>query len=341
MGFTINPLGPPFDFTGSGGGGGGTPGGNNTQVQFNDAGSFGGAAGLVYDKTVGHIAIKDATVDSGTIVTIYQDAFDGSLNGINVGSDINPSSDDADEVKALQAVASSSGEHALGVMLAVSARSVHFSTGTLTTMRALSARNEYGGGVVSEGVLLYLDQPSTAGGSAPIAHYGIKIQNQTIASAATNYAVDINSKFRIAADGSCILLPAGGADGDFTGTAIDGTAGTSLTFGDLIYLAVADSRWELTDADSVTTCGSVLTGMCVLAAAGDGSATRVLLQGVVRADAKFPALTIGAPVYASTSPGLIQVAAPSGTDDIVQVVGYAMTADEIYFNPSSTYLTVA
>jgi hypothetical protein len=35
----------------SGGGGGGSPGGANTQVQFNDAGSFGGDAGLTFNKT--------------------------------------------------------------------------------------------------------------------------------------------------------------------------------------------------------------------------------------------------------------------------------------------------
>jgi hypothetical protein len=39
------PQGPP------GSGGGGTPGGLNTQVQFNDAGAFGGDAGLSYNKT--------------------------------------------------------------------------------------------------------------------------------------------------------------------------------------------------------------------------------------------------------------------------------------------------
>jgi len=39
------PQGPP------GSGGGGTPGGTNTQVQFNDSSSFGGDAGLTYNKT--------------------------------------------------------------------------------------------------------------------------------------------------------------------------------------------------------------------------------------------------------------------------------------------------
>ena len=39
-----------WDTVSGGGGGGGTPGGSNTQVQFNDGGSFGGDAGLTYDK---------------------------------------------------------------------------------------------------------------------------------------------------------------------------------------------------------------------------------------------------------------------------------------------------
>jgi hypothetical protein len=38
-------------------GGGGTPGGSNTQVQFNDSGSFGGDAGLVYDKTTNILSV--------------------------------------------------------------------------------------------------------------------------------------------------------------------------------------------------------------------------------------------------------------------------------------------
>jgi hypothetical protein len=36
---------------GTGGGGGGTPGGSNTQLQYNDAGSFGGTAGATWDNT--------------------------------------------------------------------------------------------------------------------------------------------------------------------------------------------------------------------------------------------------------------------------------------------------
>jgi hypothetical protein len=40
-----------------GSGGGGTPGGSNTQVQFNDGGAFGGDAGFVYNKTTNRISV--------------------------------------------------------------------------------------------------------------------------------------------------------------------------------------------------------------------------------------------------------------------------------------------
>lgn len=138
------------------------------------------------------------------------------------------------------------------------------------------------------------------------------------------------------------LDPAGSADGKYSGICITGTAGTTLAFGDLIYLAVADSRWELTDADATATAGTPLLGMCVLAAAADGNATKILLQGTIRADAKFPALTIGAPAYVGETAGAIQVAIPTGADNVIRVVGRALTADELYFCPSQDHqVTVA
>jgi hypothetical protein len=44
--------------TGGGGGGGGTPGGANTQVQFNDANTFGGSSGFVFDKTSNALTVN-------------------------------------------------------------------------------------------------------------------------------------------------------------------------------------------------------------------------------------------------------------------------------------------
>jgi hypothetical protein len=138
-----------------------------------------------------------------------------------------------------------------------------------------------------------------------------------------------------------VLYAALSADGKYSGIVEAGTAGATLAFGDLVYLAVADSRWELADADAAATAGPVKLGVCVLAAASDGSATTILLYGKVRADAVFPTLTIGAPVYVGTTAGDIQVAAPSGSADIVRIVGYGNTGDELFFCPDNTFIELA
>lgn len=136
--------------------------------------------------------------------------------------------------------------------------------------------------------------------------------------------------------------PAGSADGKYTGMCITGTAGAALAFGDLVYLDPTDSRWELVDANAAAGADGDARGMigiCVLAAGADGNATKILLKGTIRADAAFPALTIGAPAYASETAGDIVVSQPVTTDAVIRVVGFALTADELYFNPSSDYIT--
>lgn len=59
----------------AGGGGGGTPGGSTTQVQFNDASAFGGAAGILYDKVT-----KTLTLDNGASTNIAFGLADATYN---------------------------------------------------------------------------------------------------------------------------------------------------------------------------------------------------------------------------------------------------------------------
>lgn len=47
------------------GGGGGTPGGSDTQVQFNDAAAFGGNAGLTFNKTTKSLTVNNTAVPTG------------------------------------------------------------------------------------------------------------------------------------------------------------------------------------------------------------------------------------------------------------------------------------
>ena len=61
-----------------GGGGGGTPGGSNTQIQFNDGGSFGGDSDLTYNKTTN--ALESAGVITASL------GFSGSLTKLSDGT---------------------------------------------------------------------------------------------------------------------------------------------------------------------------------------------------------------------------------------------------------------
>ena len=132
------------------------------------------------------------------------------------------------------------------------------------------------------------------------------------------------------------LLRTGLNDGEAAGIFEAGIAGATLAFGELCYLAEADGRWELTDANAEASSFGKL-GICILAATSNGEATKMLLWGNVRADSLFPTLTIGAPVFIGVSAGEIQLTAPSGSGDILRIVGSGNNANELFFCPSNDY----
>jgi hypothetical protein len=66
MGYKFNPFTGNLDEVSAGGGGGGTPGGSDTQVQYNNAGSFGGSADLTWDDTTKELGVGgDISLDDG------------------------------------------------------------------------------------------------------------------------------------------------------------------------------------------------------------------------------------------------------------------------------------
>lgn len=128
------------------------------------------------------------------------------------------------------------------------------------------------------------------------------------------------------------------ADGKYSGIVETGTAGDTISFGQVVYQSVTDDRWEKAKADAEATSKGRL-GICVQAST-DGNATTILLVGKVRADAIFPTFTKYAPVYISTATaGALTTTAPSqSTGHIVRVVGQAITGDELWFNPSADWM---
>lgn len=115
-------------------------------------------------------------------------------------------------------------------------------------------------------------------------------------------------------------------------------AGESVTVMDLCYFK-SDGKWWKADADAAATAGGVLLAIS-LESKNDGEAMKVALPNSFVRDDSWN-WTVGAPLYASLTAGAITATAPSATDDVVRVVGFAVSADAIWFQPSVDYATVA
>jgi hypothetical protein len=81
-------------------------------------------------------------------------------------------------------------------------------------------------------------------------------------------------------------------------------------------------------------------------ATGTASVVGMLLRGRARftQNSNYTALTtIGAPLYVSTTPAAFSQTAPTGTGDIVRIIGYvqSITQDQIYFCPDNTWVEIA
>jgi hypothetical protein len=113
---------------------------------------------------------------------------------------------------------------------------------------------------------------------------------------------------------------------------------TTLTFGDTIAQWDAlymNADGELYRADADTVISMPVMAMAV-ASGTNAQSKEVILQGTVyNTDWNW---TIGGLIYASGTLGGITQTAPVGDNDVVQIVGIAISADAIYFNPN--YVTI-
>jgi hypothetical protein len=113
------------------------------------------------------------------------------------------------------------------------------------------------------------------------------------------------------------------------------TFGTgSLTAGNLYYYN-SSGAWVATDADAA----SGATGL--LAFALDTAPSKgMLIRGYIR-NSGF-STTTGDILYVSTTTGGITTTAPSGTGDIIRIIGYSLdgTNEIIYFNPDNSWVEV-
>ena len=110
--------------------------------------------------------------------------------------------------------------------------------------------------------------------------------------------------------------------------------GESVAFPDLLYLK-DDGKWWKADADAAATMPVLRMALETKSA---DQACSMLVHGRVRDDDWT--WTVGGIIYASTAPGALTQTPPSGTADVVQIVGEAYAANKMIFNPDLSFLEV-
>ena len=132
-----------------------------------------------------------------------------------------------------------------------------------------------------------------------------------------------------------------GSDHALNGTTLSGTTlgtaqGTAVVQGSLTYLSTG-GRWEKTDSDALATSFGMLAIQ-----AGEDQTEQLLVNGLYNLSYD-PGGSRGDPLYISGTVGLITSTAPTGTGDIVRIVGYKMhaTSGLIFFNPDQTWVELS
>ena len=210
---------------------------------------------------------------------------------------------------------------------------------------------------------------------------GEDVANTVVPAVVVNEA-GINCDFRVESDNNTHMLYVDASDdtvtvgadepkhkdgfaviNDFNGTTFENTladgqfgsaeilryspgADDTLAAGQLFFLHT-DGTWDSTDADAVATGATQMLGI------GLGGSARTV-GCVTRGYIRIPSTEIlnlpgsgacdGLPLYVSTTAGHLDFTAPSGNDDFVRVVGYAIDDDSsdvlVYFNPDATHVEI-
>ena len=120
------------------------------------------------------------------------------------------------------------------------------------------------------------------------------------------------------------------------------TAGEDLERDEVVYFKAGDSKmWK-----AVATAAGTMPVAAMAAADISADATgKFLLFGFLQDNLTFPAYTVGGDLYApeaeTSSQNVPEQTAPDTDGDFVQVVGYAVTANSVFFNPDQTVVEVA
>jgi hypothetical protein len=151
-----------------------------------------------------------------------------------------------------------------------------------------------------------------------------------------NSATTFSSSINLALDAHLDSTP---GDEKVSGITATFQAGEALVRGECVYFKASDSKMH----KAVATAEA--TSRCVALAAeditvGDGDDTgKFLLYGFIEDNGTFPAYTVGGTIFTpeaeTSSQNVPEQTAPDSDGDFVQVLGFAVTANKLFFNPSN------
>jgi hypothetical protein len=121
------------------------------------------------------------------------------------------------------------------------------------------------------------------------------------------------------------------AAGDHEGTVLSIGGAAGLTVGTVYYWNGSD--WATANAGAVATADGLMG-----VATDTGVSPDVLVSGIIQLSS-VPG-SAGDVLYLDTSNGLLTATAPTGSTQIVRVMGYNLDGSRIYFNPSQDWLEI-
>jgi len=272
-----------------------------------------------------------ATLQAKTGTVAFTSDITGTNSGTNTGDDSVNSN-----YSGLVTNATHTGDVTGDGELTIAAEAV-----TYAKMQNVSATNKILGRSTAEAGNVE-EITCTAAGRAILDDADAAAQRNTLSAAGKGANSDITSLTGLTAPILLDTTPASDVSGNgFKGVFTNGNAG-AVAFGDVCFMA-SDGALEFADADQITTMPGLYMALETISAAGSGE---WLMLGVARNDSwnwTIGAGTLGliyVSVTATTGNTLTQTA-PSATGDQVQIVGHALSADVMMFNPNYTYIEVA
>lgn len=220
--------------------GSGSPGGEDTQVQFNDGGAFGGDAGLTFNKSTPFLGIIATTTIDGNLLdrALYVRGFGASATGIRSRWEQIGANESGTAIEAI--VYTSTADNA-NSLIGLFALIDHHGSGNITNAITIDISSPVvdAGGTISTYTALNLEA------SAAIANSNIGLKIGNYGTAPNDYAIKVDG-------GNSDFGPNTTSVGQLrvTAPAVPASAGASGVAGEVawasgfVYICVATNTWQ-------------------------------------------------------------------------------------------------